>query len=345
MVLYHWRVHENSTSAGHGAKSYAGDAGFRAVISSISRRGESAEIRTVPNYQGRYEVRYVIDKTPLISILIPTRDQPEVLDRCLTTLFDKVCTGILKSFQIDNGSRKADSFAVFKKWSEREPDRYRVLRHDVPFNFSEINNYGAEHANGEYLLFLNDDVEIISGDWLESMLGQASRPSIGAVGARLLYPDGSIQHAGIVLGIGKDRIAGHSRRHYPGTTAGYFGNVNTITNFSAVTGACLMCSKSDFDRAGGFDEHLAIAFNDVDLCLKLKSLGLNNVYLPHVELYHHESKSRGYEDSPEKRLRCEKEADILREKWSVLLDNDPCYNPNLTRGDERFSYRIQDRTN
>lgn len=338
-VLYHWRIHQASTAAGHGAKTYASEAGLRAIQEALDRRGDIGKVRQLPRHPGRYEVRYELKEEVLISILIPSRDQSAMLDQCLTSIFERSSYRNFEIVQIDNGSKEKDTFDVFSKWREKEPERYRVLRHDIPFNFSAINNFGVLHSKGEYLLFLNNDIEILSEDWLEGLLGQAQRPSIGAVGGKLLYPDGTIQHAGIILGIGNQNTAGHSHKHFPGTTTGYFGNVNTITNFSAITAACLMCKRSYFEKVQGFDEQLAIAYNDVDLCLKFLSRGLNNIYLPHVQLYHHESKSRGYENSPGKVYRFEREGRILRSKWSELLDNDPCYSPNLTLNSGDFIIR------
>ena len=338
-VLYHWRVHERSTAAGHGAKGYASAAGQRAVEDALDRRGTPAKVRQIPGHAGRYEIQYELQAENLISILIPTRDQAGLLDTCLTSIFEKSSYRNFEIIQIDNGSIERSTREVFNQWKTREPDRYRVVEIDIPFNFSRLNNLGVQHARGDYLLFLNNDMEVLSENWLEIMLGQAQIPDMGAIGCMLLYPDNTIQHAGIVLGIGEQAIAGHSHKHFPASTSGYMGNVLCAGNFSAVTGACLMCKKDEFLEVGGFDERLAVAFNDVDLCLKFLDKGLRNVFLPQVKLFHHESRSRGLEDSEEKVSRFQNEAALLRETWSTILDNDPNYSPNLSRVNADFSIR------
>ena len=208
----------------------------------------------------------------------------------------------------------------------------------MPFNYSQINNYGASQAQGDYLLLLNNDTKVITPDWLEAMVEQVQRPTIGAVGAMLLYPDDTIQHAGVVLGLGG--VAGHSHKHFPANHPGYISQLVAINNYSAVTGACLMCRREVFEEVGGLEENLAIAFNDVDFCLKVISQGYRNIHLPHVVLYHYESKSRGYEDTPKKQARFAQEVNYMRQKWHQLCDSDPCYNPNLTRCREDYSLNI-----
>jgi GT2 family glycosyltransferase len=214
----------------------------------------------------------------------------------------------------------------------------RVLRHDVPFNFAAINNYAARHVRGAYLLFLNNDTEVRTPDWLEAMAEQAQRPSVGAVGAKLIYPDGTLQHAGVIVGIGG--VAGHVHKHADGSAGGYFNVVGTVNNYSALTGACLLLRREVFEHVGGFDEALAVAYNDVDLCLKIQALGLRNVYLPHVVLVHHESKSRGAEQGAQKQARFLHERGIMQERWRCESRNDPHYNPHLTLEAEDFSLRL-----
>ena len=235
---------------------------------------------------------------------------------------------------MDNGSREAASLKTFASWAEREPQRLRVLRHDVEFNFSGINNYAAKESSGSYLLFLNNDTEVVTPDWIEAMVEQAQRPAIGAVGAKLLYEDSTVQHAGVIVGLGG--VAGHGHKHHSGDEPGYFYILQTVNNFSAVTGACLMLRREVFERVGGFDEELAVAFNDVDLCLRILDAGYRNVYLPHVVLYHYESRSRGYEDTPEKQARFLREQQVMLERWKTGTKPDPYYNVNLSRATERY---------
>jgi GT2 family glycosyltransferase len=212
------------------------------------------------------------------------------------------------------------------------------MRYDVPFNFSRINNYAVERTTGRYLLFLNNDTEVLVPDWIEAMVEQAQRPSVGAVGAKLLYPDGTIQHAGVVLRIGG--VAGHSHKYVDGAAHGYFNMLRTVNNYSAVTGACMMIRRDVFEAAGGFDEALAVAFNDVDLCLRLRAAGLYNVYLPHVVLYHHESKSRGHENTPDKQARFTQESLLMQRRWRTSEIDDPHYSPHLSVTTEDYAIRL-----
>ncbi len=213
----------------------------------------------------------------------------------------------------------------------------KLVPFDVPFNFSRINNYAVAHSSGEYVLLLNNDTEVITPDWLEAMVEQAQRPSIGAVGAKLLYDDGTVQHAGVMIGIGG--VAGHSHKYAQRDEPGYFATLQTTNNFSAITAACLMVRRAVFEEVGGFDESLAIAFNDVDFCLRVRDAGYRNVYLPHVELYHHESKSRGHENTPEKMDRFLREQRVMQERWRTGDGPDPYYNPNLTLERENYAIR------
>jgi O-antigen biosynthesis protein len=247
----------------------------------------------------------------------------------LNSIFDKTKYPNYEVLLIDNGSTETKTQEVIKKWKNQEPSRFRCEVLDIPFNYSKINNFAVDHAKGEYLLFLNNDTEVITPDWLNAMVEQAQRHDIGAVGALLLYPDNTIQHAGVVVGVGG--VAGHSHNNYPANSHGYFNQIQTINNYSAVTGACLMCRREVFEAVGGFEEELAVAFNDIDLCLKILIKGYRNIYVPHAVLYHYESKSRGNEDTPEKQARFIKEVKYMQSKWEKLIEHDPCYSPNLTK--------------
>jgi tetratricopeptide (TPR) repeat protein len=335
-VLYHWRSHPGSTAGSATVKSYAYEAAEKALADALQRRGETGRVVSSYKFPGWYTIRYAITDYQLVSIIIPTRNLGSVLDRCLQSIFEKSTYPNYEVIVLDNGSDEPETAAVLNVWKQREPNRFRCCELDIPFNYSRINNYAANQANGEYLLFLNNDTEVITPDWIEAMVEQAQRPAIGAVGALLLYPDRSIQHAGVVLGIGD--VAGHSHKRFAADDPGYFGQTVTVNNYSAVTGACMMCRRSTFAAAGGFDEQLAVAYNDVDFCLKLMQQGYRNVYLPHAVLYHYESKSRGYEDTPDKQQRYRQEATIMQQRWQEAIEHDRCYSRNLTR--RREDYRL-----
>ncbi|OIP72566.1 MAG: hypothetical protein AUK43_02820 [Oscillatoriales cyanobacterium CG2_30_40_61] len=339
-VLYHWRMHSGSTAGGSEAKPYAYEASKKAIQDAVERRGETGIVTGVPGFLGHHLVRYEITNYKKVSIVIPTRDLGEVLDRCLESIFTLTTYPNYEVIVIDNGSVQDYTFKVFSKWSDQETSRFKCYRLDIPFNFSTINNYGVSQATGDYLLFLNNDTEVINPDWMKAMVEQVQRPQIGAVGALLLFPDNTIQHAGVVMGLGG--VAGHGYYAMSSDIPGYFGNVIGFNNVSAVTGACLMCRREVFEQIGGFDEHLTVAYNDVDLCLKMLDKGYRNLYLPHVTLYHHESKSRGYEDTPEKKERLNRESKIIARRWQKYIENDPCYSPHLTRVCQNFSIKVQD---
>ena len=335
-VLYHWRIHAASTASSAASKQYAYAAGRRAIEEALVRRGEPGRVEELPQ-PGSYAVRYALRRPDKISIVIPTRDHGDDVDRCLGSIFAQPTYPEFEVVLVDNGSTDPASLATFARWSAAEP-RVRVLRHDVPFNFAAINNYAASKTGGAYLLFLNNDTRVLTPDWLEALAEQAQRPSIGAIGPKLLYPDGTIQHAGVVTGIAG--VAGHVHKYADGGAGGYFNILRTVNDYSALTGACLMLRREVFERAGGFDEALGIAFNDVDLCLKIRALGLYNVYLPHVVLEHAESRSRGYEDTAAKQARYAREAGIMQERWHCESRNDPHYSPHLTLEAEDFSLRV-----
>ncbi|MEM7592578.1 MAG: glycosyltransferase [Cyanobacteria bacterium P01_A01_bin.83] len=337
-ILYHWRIHQQSTAAAMGAKPYAANAAQKALSEALGRRGEPGKIKTRANLPGVYTVRYEIKEPKLVSIIIPTKDLADTLNVCLKSIFAKTTYSNYEVIVIDNGSTEAKTARCFEFWQQKQPDRFKCYKYDIPFNYSQINNYAVEQAKGEYLLFLNNDTEVITPDWLEGMVEQAQRPSIGAVGSLLLYPDDTIQHAGVVLGIGG--VGGHSHKHLHVSQPGYISQAASINNYSAVTAACLMCRREVFEEVGGFEETLAIAFNDVDFCIKIATHGYRNIYLPHVKLYHYESKSRGYENTPAKQARFAQEVNYMRHKWSHICDRDPCYNPNLTKSREDYSLNV-----
>ncbi|MBW4554985.1 MAG: glycosyltransferase [Trichormus sp. ATA11-4-KO1] len=337
-ILYHWRIHPQSAASKPDQKPYAVIAAEKALADALARRGEHGRVTQPGSLVGHYIIRYTIRDYKLVSIIIPTRDLGNILDKCLTSIFEKTTYPNYEVILIDNGSQEENTTRVISKWQEKESSRFRCYRLDIPFNYSKINNYAVNQAKGDYLLFLNNDIEVITPDWIDAMIEQAQRPSIGAVGALLLYPDNTIQHAGVVMGIGG--VAGHSHKHYPGNSPGYFDQILTVNNYSAVTAACLMCRREVFEAVGGFAEELAVAFNDVDLCLRIIEEGYRNIYLPHVMLYHYESKSRGCEDTPAKLARFIQETEYMQNKWKKFIEYDPCYSINLTSKREDYSIKI-----
>ena len=324
-VLYHWRAAAGSGTFSDRALARAEEARLRALTEIAARKGARAE--RGPEGFNRL-VRPLPAPPPLVSVVIPTRDRAELLGVVLDGLFARTDYPALEVIVVDNGSTEPATRDLFARYAG-DP-RLRVLPAPGPFNFSELSNRGAAAARGTILLFLNNDIEVLEPGWLTELVAIASDREIGAVGAKLLYPDGTIQHGGIVLGIGG--IAGHSHLGLPGSAPGYFARMVLSPEVSAVTGACLAMRAAVFSEVGGFDAaHLAVAFNDVDLCLKIRAAGYRIVWTPHARLVHHESKSRGAEDTPEKRARFEAESRVMRERWEPVLRADPYYNPNLSR--------------
>lgn len=343
-VLYHWRAIEGSTATSGSAKPYAADAGRRAVMEHLQRLGVSGEVVIAPGLPEGSTFQRVIYSAPPegveVSIVIPTRDGFDLLLRCLRSIFRSAPSVNYEIIVVDNGT--SEIFATgYLNFLRRSKPNVRVLHFDGPFNFSKIINFGVRHARGDIVCLLNNDTEVISPNWLDELAAQTWRPEVGAVGAKLLYTDRTIQHAGVVLGIGG--TAGHLFKHFDGADHGPFGLLKLTRNCAAVTGACLAVRKSLFLEVGGFDEEsFAVAFNDVDFCLRLAMKGFNNVWTPYAELYHHESASRGYENTPEKKERFEKEARKLKEMWGSALENDRFYNKNLTRDREDGSISLAD---
>ena len=311
----------------------------RVVSDALVRRGERATVETVGAEHLAYRlVRYVPRTDVRITIIVPTRDRADLLERCIASIFDLSTYGNFDVLVVDNGSTKAETREVFARWSLRRPSAFRVLHEPSPFNFAALNNKAVAQTDADFIVFLNNDTVVISPDWLESLLSYAQRPWIGAAGALLSYPDDTVQHAGVVLGI--LGLAGHAHRHFPLGAAGYFGALSTVTNYSAVTGACMMVDRLRFLAVDGFDERFAVAWNDVDLCLKLRERGLRNVYVPHAKLYHFESKTRGGDDTPAKVARAMSEQRAMREKWPGYVQRDPAYNPHLSVDSEDFGLRL-----
>jgi len=304
----------------------------RALAQHLARKGRSGTIEDGLRL-GTFRITSPLPTRPLVSILIPNKDQPRLLQQCVESL-DRSSYREHEILLIDNGSKLPETKALYDRLA-RQP-QIRILSWPDPFNFAAINNDAARHARGEILLFLNNDTEVVNSDWLERMLDHAIQPEVGAVGAKLYYGDGTIQHAGVILGIG--RLTGHYQKHFPGNSTGYGNRLVCVQNLSAVTGACLMMRKSVFQEVGNFDVGFRVAFNDIDLCMKVRRLGYRVVWTPHAELRHYESLTRGFDDTPEKRALSYYEDLRFRWKWQSEIDRgDPYYSPNLTHRRENCS--------
>ena len=338
-ILYHWRVHEKSTADNPASKMYAYEAGKRAIADHLKRIGTAGEVTCLKD-MGFYRVRYPAAGTPLISVIIPNKDQSGMLEKCLHALKNTMGRMNLEILIVENNSTERKTFEYYRML-DQDP-RIRLLRWKKPFNYAAINNFAASKARGEYLLFLNNDVEAIREGWIEEMLGVAMRPDVGAVGARLYYPNDTIQHAGIVIGVGgvaASLFTGMKREF-----SGYLHKAALLQDLSAVTAACMMMKAEIFASLGGFEEKLTVAFNDVDLCLRICEAGWRVVYDPYVELYHHESLTRGPEDSKEKTRRFQNEIEYMRTRWEALLrGTDPCYNKNFSLSIWNYSLRSGER--
>ncbi len=325
-ILYHWRMVEGSTALMSASKSYAYEAGFRALNDAINRRNLLANVK----YHGEvpyYVMEYDVLSDDFVSIIIPTKDNGDILDKCLYSIYTKTQRIKYEIIIVDNGSTEENTFKVFSKYREIFPD-FQILTLDIPFNYSKLNNEAVKLTKGNYILLLNNDIEVITHDWLKIMVGYARQKHIGAVGAKLLYPDDTIQHGGVILGVGG--VANHAFLNHDRNSPGYYARLKVPYNYSAVTGACLAVKKDKYLEAGGLDENLMVAFNDIDFNLKLLKIGYYNVFLPQVELYHYESKSRGKDDTNEKLKRFNNEVKYMVSKWGDILSKDPFYNPNLS---------------
>jgi glycosyltransferase involved in cell wall biosynthesis len=333
-VLYHWRIHAGSAARSEEVKPYAYDAAKRALTEALQRRGEPAEVSFLYGFRG-YGIRFTSPLKGRVSVIIPTKDKAEVLATCLRSLFAFTEHPDFEVVVLSNNSTERSLFTLMEEMRNAHPANFHWYEVNEPFNFSHLMNVGIEKASGQHILFLNNDTEIIHADWLRAMHEWSQRPSVGAVGVKLLYHNDTIQHGGVVIGLGG--VAGHvfTGTHKDGP--GYFNYVNTINNYSAVTAACMMVERSKLDAIGGWEELFTVEYNDVDLCLRLREQGLNNVYLPHVSLYHYESLTRGHphmtKESYERHLR---EVGLFKERWSNYISDDPCYNPHLTRGAHDF---------
>ena len=336
--LYVWRAAAGSTAQTMDAKPYAVAAGERAINAHLQRVGLQGEARAIPGAPGAFQLHYELTGHPRITVMIPNKDHTDDLDRCLTSLYKNAGYDNFEVLVIENNSTDPETERYYAQIPQKFAD-CRVVRYQGGFNFSAINNFGAQFANGEHLLLLNNDIEITSKDFLRELLSYSQRPDVGAVGAKLIYPDNEIQHAGVIMGI--NGSAGHSHKGHPADAVGDMYRLVTTQDFMAVTGACLMTKTALYREMGGLDaEKFAVAYNDVDYCLKLWKKGLLNVYTPLAQAIHYESRSRGLDTLSENAKRYEREKANFYEKYQPYIDNyDPYYNPHFTNNVENFVLR------
>ncbi len=339
-LMYYWRSHPGSVASGIEAKPYAIEAAKGAVSEHLRKHGyEHFRITSTRAFETIFRIQYQIIGNPKISILIPNKDHVEDLRRCVDSILEKSTYDNYEILIVENNSTTPEIQEYYRKVEEE--DKVRVVAFQGGFNYSAVNNFGAKYADGDYLLLLNNDTQVITVNWMEELLMYAQRPDVGAVGAKLYYGDRTIQHAGVVIGLGAHRTAGHTHYKQSRQNLGYMGRLCYAQDVSAVTGACLMVKKSLYDELGGLDEGFRISLNDVDFCLRLREKGLLNVWTPFAELYHYESVSRGLDDVGERARRYEQESQRFREKWKdVLAKGDPYYNPNFSLDRSDFSLAV-----
>ena len=340
-LLYHWRQHEGSTAYSHAAKSDAPSAARRAIKEYLARRGIDADVLPAPEAPQCHRVKYALPASPpWVTLIVPTRNHVHLLRPCIDSVVNRTHYPSFDIMVVDNGSD--DRATLDYLHTLERTGAATILRDDRPFNFSALMNNAVRHARGEIICLLNNDIEVIAADWLSEMVSHAIRPDIGAVGARLWYPDFTLQHGGVVLGIGG--VAGHAHKRLPRGQPGHAHRAMLIQNFSAVTAACLVARKAVYRQVNGFDEALAVAFNDVDFCLRVRASGYRILWTPYAELLHRESATRGPEHTREKQLRFAGEVALMKSRWGELLLRDPAYNPNLTLDRQDFSIAWPPRT-
>ena len=340
-ALYYWRSSPNSTASDISAKTYCIDAGIAALKAHYARCGVAVDdVTLIPGTPGYYQTDYTMAHPGRVSILIPTCDHIRDLETCVESIYARTTYPDFEILLIENNSKEEQTFRSYERMRKEHPDTLKVLTwQGKGFNYSALNNFGARYATGEYLLLLNNDTEVITPGWLEEMVMYAQQKRVGCVGAKLLYPDDTIQHAGVGFGIGG--VAGHLHKYFPATSDGYMGRLNYVQDVYGDTAACLLIRKEIYDEVHGLDESYAVAFNDVDFCVRVREAGYTNVFTPFAQLYHYESKSRGMEDNPEKQKRFQGEVLRFQARWGDLLaKGDPCTNPNFDIQREDFSLKI-----
>lgn len=336
-ILYYWRSHKGSVASSIDAKTYAINAAKGAVADRLTRLGyKNFEIESTRAFATIFRIKYELTSRPLVSIIIPNKDHVDDLSRCVESIINLSTYDNYEIVIVENNSETAEIRTYYEEIS-RHP-RVQVVEYKGDFNYSKINNFGVQYAKGEYLLLLNNDTEVITPDWMEELLMYAMRKDVGVVGAKLYYPDKTIQHAGIVIGLGAHRTAGHTHYRIPEANVGYMGRLCYAQDVTAVTGACMMVSKALYEELGGLDESFTVALNDVDFCLRVREKGFLNIFTPFAELYHYESKSRGSDKKDERALRYQQESDRFRVKWAdALAKGDPYYNPNFSLDHSDFT--------
>jgi O-antigen biosynthesis protein len=328
-VLYHWRIHKESVADKTSAKPYAYLAAEKALSEALLRRGTPGKVLHIPETLGGYHIQYDITSYDKVSIIIPTKDQVALLKIAIDSIISKTTYPDYEIILLNNNSASDEFFAMVKEYEQKHAAVFRCVDANFPFNFARLMNLGVAQSKGAYILFANNDIEVINGDWMTQMVSYAQRPKTGAVGVKLLYKDNTIQHAGVVLGLGG--AAGHVFVNMHKDDRGYFNYIRSLNNYSAVTAACMMVRKNVYLEVGGMDETLEVEYNDVDLCLNILKHGYFNVYLPTVEIYHYESATRGHPfQSKESWTQHEHDFGIFTKKWSKWIKNDPFYNPNLS---------------
>ena len=332
-VLYYWRVHAQSTSGGVGAKPYVTRNAIKALDDHLARIGVAGKA-VEGKFGSTYKIDYALTSQPLVSIIIPNKDQVPVLTKCIDSLYEKTSYKNFEVLVVENNSTEPETFEYYGK-IQKEHSNLKVLYYKGGFNFSAINNFAAAQANGEMYLLLNNDIEIISENWLGEMVSLALQKNVGIVGAMLYYPNDTVQHAGVITGLGG--FAGHSHKYHPRGKSGYMFRLSCVQNLSCVTAANLLVTKEAYDAVKGLDEEFTVAFNDVDFCLRIRDMGYQVLFTPYAECYHHESISRGSDKKGEKKERFEGERNRLKGRFGDNLLRDPFYNPNLTLDMEDFS--------
>lgn len=338
-VLYHWRIHRESAASDETAKPYAHRTAQQALTEAMARRGYESKFSFLDGFRG-FQVRHKIkDNSQLVSIIIPTKNKHTYVRKCIDSIANKSTYKNFEIILIDNNSDDKKFFNLVNLYKKQTKFKFKYIRDEREFNFSRLMNLGRKHANGAYLVLLNNDTELITPDWLEAYIEHVQRPEIGVAGCKLLFEDETVQHAGVIIGLGG--VAGHAMIRESRYGPGYFNYINLFNNYSAVTAACVMMRTEVYDKVNGFNEDYAVEYNDVDFCLRVVEAGYRNIYIPHIELYHYESISRGHPHATKESYnRHVIEVKQFKRKWSNYIEKDPCYNTNLTLDNESFAIKI-----
>ncbi len=341
-LMYYWRSHAGSVASDISAKEYAIEAAKGAVADHLHAKGfKNFTISSTRAFETIFRIDYELIGNPKISIIIPNKDHRDDLSRCVSSILERSTYDNYEIVIVENNSTTDEIEDYYRQLNDKNDKRIKLVRYVGEFNYSRVNNYGVEYADGQYIVLLNNDTQVLTPNWMEQMLMYAQRKDVGAVGAKLLYGDKSIQHAGVVIGLGAHRTAGHTHYGKSYDNLGYMGRLCYAQDVTAVTGACLMVAKHIFIKNGGLDDHFAVSLNDVDFCLRLRREGLLNVFTPFAELYHFESVSRGLDDSGEKAERYNEESARFKDKWKAELEaGDPYYNPNFSLDRSDYSVKI-----